>query len=67
MLTFDKIESIHNQQTSGYPRVEDTSSLDYCPDVDTIIEDVAKFSGVAAFDDHVNIELALRNAILDGC
>jgi hypothetical protein len=30
------------------------------------MEDVAEISGVAASDDHVDIEFALRNANLDG-
>jgi hypothetical protein len=67
VLTFDEIEGIHDQQTSGYPQVEDTSSLDRRPDIDAAMEDVAEISGVAVSDDHVNIELALRNANLDGC
>jgi hypothetical protein len=65
VLTFDEMESDHDQQTSGYPRVEDTSSLDRRPDVDATMENVAEISGVAASDDHV--ELALRNANLDNC
>jgi hypothetical protein len=32
-----------------------------------MIEDVVEISDVAAFDNHVNIELALRNANLEGC
>jgi hypothetical protein len=67
VLTFDEIEGVHNQQTSGYPRVEDTSSLDCRPDVDTAMEDVADISSTAASNDHVDIELALRNTNLDGC
>jgi hypothetical protein len=67
VLTFDEIEGVHNQQTSGYPRVEDTSSLNRRLDVDTAMEDVAEISGVAASNDHVDIELALRNTNLDGC
>jgi hypothetical protein len=31
------------------------------------MEGVAEISGVAASDDHVDIEFALRNANLDGC
>ena len=31
------------------------------------MEVVAEISGVVAFDDHVNIELGLWNANLDGC
>jgi hypothetical protein len=31
------------------------------------MEDVVEISGVAASDNHVDIELALRNANLDGC
>jgi hypothetical protein len=67
VLTFDEIEGVHDQQTSSYPRVEDTSSLDRRPDVDAAMEDVAEISDVAASNDHVDIELALRNANLDGC
>jgi hypothetical protein len=67
VLTFDEIEGVHNQHTSGYPRVEDTSSLDRRPDVDTSMEDVAEISGAAASDDHIDIELVLRNTNLDGC
>jgi hypothetical protein len=67
VLTFDEMEGDHDQQTSGYPRVEDSSSLDRRPDVDAAIENMAEISGVAASDDHVDIELALRNANLDGC
>jgi hypothetical protein len=66
VLTFDEMEGDHDQQTSGYPRVEDISSLDRRLDVDATMENVAEISGVAAFDDHVDIELALRNANLDG-
>jgi hypothetical protein len=67
VLTFDEMEGVHDQQTSGYPRVEDTSSLGRRPDNDAAMEDVAEISGVAASDDHVDIEFALRNANLDGC
>jgi hypothetical protein len=67
VLTFDEMEGDHDQQTSGYPRVKDTSFLNRRLDVDAAIENVAEISGVAAFDDHVDIELALRNANLDGC
>jgi hypothetical protein len=67
VLTFDEMKGDHDQQTSGYPRVEDTSSLDRRPDVDATMENMAEISVVAAFDDHVDIELALRNANLDGC
>jgi hypothetical protein len=67
VLTFVEIEGVHNLQTSGYPRVEDTSSLDRRPDVDTAMEDVAEISGADASDDHVDIELALQNTNLDGC
>ena len=67
VLTFDEIGSVHNQQTSGYPQVEDTSSFNRCPDIDTTRENVAEISNVSAFDDHVDIELALRNTNLDGC
>jgi hypothetical protein len=67
VLTFDEMEGVHDQQTSSYPRVEVTSSLDRRPNVDTTMEDVVEISGVAASDDHVDIELALRNANLDGC
>jgi hypothetical protein len=67
VLTFDEMEGVHDQQTSGYPRVEDISSLDRRPDVDAAMGDVAEISSVAASDDHVDIELALRNANLDSC
>jgi hypothetical protein len=67
VLTFDEMEGDYDQQTSSYPRVENTSSLDHCPDDDTAMEDVAEISDVTASDDHVDIELALRNANLDGC
>ena len=67
VLTFDVIESIHDQQTFGYPRIKDTSSVDRRPNDDATIEDVAEISSVAAFDDYVDIELALRNTNLDSC
>jgi hypothetical protein len=67
MLTFDEMEDDHDQQTSSYPRVEDTSSLDRRPDIDATMENVAEISGVAASGDHVDIELALRKANLEGC
>jgi hypothetical protein len=67
VLTFDEMEGVHNQHTSGYPRVEDTSSLDRRPDVDATIEDVVEISDVPASDDHVDIELAFRNTNLDSC
>jgi hypothetical protein len=67
VLIFDEMEGNHDQQTSGYPRVEDTGSLDRRPDIDTTMENVAEISGIAASDDHVDIELVLRNANLDGC
>jgi hypothetical protein len=67
VLIFDEMEGDHDQQTSGYPRVEDTSSLDHQPSVDAAMENVAEISGVATCDDHVDIKLALRNANLDGC
>jgi hypothetical protein len=67
VLTFDEIEGVHDQQTSSYPRVKDISSLDRRLDVDAAMEDVAEISGVAASNDHVDIELALRKANLDGC
>jgi hypothetical protein len=52
-LTFDEMEVVHNPHTSGYPRVEDTSSLDRRPDVDATMEDVAEISDVAASNNHV--------------
>ena len=67
MLTFDEIEGVHDQQTSGYPRVEDTNSFNRCLDVDATMEDVAEISGIAASNNHVDIELALWNANLDNC
>jgi hypothetical protein len=67
VLTFDEMEGDHDQQTFGYPRVKDTSSLDRRPDDDVAMEDVAEISSVAASDDHVDIEFVLRNANLDGC
>jgi hypothetical protein len=67
VLTFDEMEGVHDQQTSSYPRVEDTSSLDRRPSDDAAMEDVAEISGVAASDDHVDIEFVLRNANLDCC
>ena len=65
VLTFDEIEGVYDQQTSGYPRVENTSSLDRCPNIDAAMEDVAKISGVVASNDHIDIELVLWNANLD--
>jgi hypothetical protein len=67
VLTFDEMEGIHDQQTSGYPRVRDTSTVNHHPDNDAAIEGIAEISSVAASDDHVDIEFALRNANLDGC
>jgi hypothetical protein len=67
VLTFGEMEGIHDQQTSGYPRVEDTSTVDHRPNNDTTMEGVVEIFGVATSDDHVDIEFALRNANLDGC
>ena len=59
VLNFDEIEAVHDHQTSGYPRVKDTNSLDRRPNSDTAIEDVAEISSVTASNDPVNIELVL--------
>jgi hypothetical protein len=67
VLTFDEMEGVHDQQTSGSPQVEDTSTVDHRPDNEAAMEDVAEISGVTASDNHVDIEFALRNANLDGC
>jgi hypothetical protein len=67
VLTFDEIEGVHDQQTFGYPRVEDTSTVDHRPDNDAGMEGMAEISGVTASNNHVDIEFALRNANLDGC
>ena len=67
VLTFDKMEGIHNQQTSNYPPVGDTNTVDHRLDNDRAIEGVAKISGVAASDNHVNIEFALQNTNLNSC
>jgi hypothetical protein len=67
VLTFDEMEGVHDQQTFGYPRIEDTSTLDHRPDNDATMKGVAKISGVTTSDDHVNTEFALWNANLDGC
>jgi hypothetical protein len=67
VFTFDEMDGVHDQQTFGYPRIEDTRNVDHRPDNDIAMEDVAKISDVVASDDHVDIEFALRNANLDSC
>ena len=67
MLNFDEIEAIHNHQTSSYPRVEDTNSLDCRPNVDTAMEDVAEIPSITASVNLVDIEISFWKASLDGC
>ena len=67
VLNFDEIEAVHDQQTSGYPWIEDISSLDRRPDVDTTMEDVVEISNVVAFDNPIDIEIAFWKTSLDGC
>ena len=66
VFNFDEVELAHDQQSSSYPRVEDTSSLDQRPDIDIAMEDVVEISGVTALVNAVNIELALWRGSLDG-
>jgi hypothetical protein len=67
VLTFDEMEGVYDQQTSGYPRVADSSIVNHRPNNDAAMEGLAEISSVVAFDDHVDIEFALWNANLDGC
>jgi hypothetical protein len=66
-LSFNANNDIHRMQPCVYSRVEDTCTVEHCPDVDAAMEDVLVGSNTAESEDAAEIECALRNASIGGC
>ena len=49
------------------PRVEDTCTVEHCPNTDTAIEDVPMNSGAMESEDATKIECAFWSASINGC
>jgi hypothetical protein len=63
----DTDSATHRMQPCIYPRVEDTCTVEHCPDANSAMEDAPLGSSVAESEDVTEIECTLWNASIGGC
>jgi hypothetical protein len=66
-LDFGTDNDAHRMQPCVYPRVEDTCTIEHCPDGDAAMEEAPLIAGMAESENATEIECALRNASIGGC
>jgi hypothetical protein len=66
-LGFDVENDTHCMQPCIYPQVEDTCTLEHCPDTNAAMEDAPMGSNAAESEDATEIECAICNASIGGC
>ena len=64
---FDVENDTYYMQLCVYSRVEDTYTMEHCPDIDAAMEDALVGSCSAKSKDATEIEYTLRNASIGGC